>query len=358
MPETAESGALSLWPRWQQWVVLVIGSLIFAGALEYAHFPAGLLMGPMLAGLLMGVNGTTVRVPQPLMLCAQAVIGCLIAASLSPASIPAFVQDWPLFLGVVLATLAGSSLLGWLISSWRVLPGTVGVWGSAPGAATAMVLMAGTFGADQRLVAFMQYFRIILVTATATIVARLWVGEGGDLPAMVWFPSIDWPAFLTTLGIAACGPFLGRLVRLPNPVFLGPMVLGIALKFSGIATFQLPEWLLALSYMLVGWSIGLRFTRQTLQQMRRALPMVTLSIIALIVFCGLIGVLLWRFAGVDPLTAYLATSPGGMDSVAVIAAASGNVDISFIMALQLLRFAILMVFGPSLARMVARLVKE
>ena len=36
------------------------------------------------------------------------------------------------------------------------------------------------------------------------------------------------------------------------------------------------------------------------------------------------------FAGVDPMTAYLATSPGGADSIAIIAASS-NVDISFVL---------------------------
>ncbi|WP_353682759.1 AbrB family transcriptional regulator [Mesorhizobium sp.] len=38
--------------------------------------------------------------------------------------------------------------------------------------------------------------------------------------------------------------------------------------------------------------------------------------------------------GIDPLTAYLATSPGGMHSVAIIAAAAQHADISFVMALQ------------------------
>ena len=41
-------------------------------------------------------------------------------------------------------------------------------------------------------------------------------------------------------------------------------------------------------------------------------------------------------AGVDPLTAYLATSPGGSDSIAIIAA-STNVDVSFVMAMQTVR---------------------
>ena len=49
-----------------------------------------------------------------------------------------------------------------------------------------------------------------------------------------------------------------------------------------------------------------------------------------------------RTLGIDPLTAYLATSPGGMDSVAIIAAASDRVDISFVMALQTARFLIVL----------------
>ena len=42
---------------------------------------------------------------------------------------------------------------------------------------------------------------------------------------------------------------------------------------------------------------------------------------------------------------------------AIIAAGSGNVDMSFIMALQMLRFIIVLMTGPWLARQVARMVK-
>ena len=62
--------------------------------------------------------------------------------------------------------------------------------------------------------------------------------------------------------------------------------------------------------------------------------------------------------GIDPLTAYLATSPGGLDSVAIIAAASDSVDISFVMALQSARLLFVLVFGPSLARLVSRWVRD
>ena len=120
---------------------------------------------------------------------------------------------------------------------------------------------------------------------------------------------------------------------------------------------QLPQWLLAVSYALIGWSIGLNFTRPILRHAARALPQIIGSIIALIAFCGGLGLLISHLLGIDPLTAYLATSPGGMDSVAIIAAAAQNVDISFVMALQSARFLVVLLIGPSVARLVARSVK-
>jgi uncharacterized membrane protein AbrB (regulator of aidB expression) len=56
---------------------------------------------------------------------------------------------------------------------------------------------------------------------------------------------------------------------------------------------------------------------------------------------------------VDPLTAYLATSPGGVDSVAIIAAGS-NVNLPFVMAMQTARFLVILSIGPSLARFMTR----
>ena len=70
-------------------------------------------------------------------------------------------------------------------------------------------------------------------------------------------------------------------------------------------------------------------------------------------FCGGLAAMLTHLVGIDPLTAYLATSPGGIDSVAVIAASS-QVDLSFVMALQAVRLVIVILLGPVIARLVAR----
>lgn len=221
-----------------------------------------------------------------------------------------------------------------------------------------MVLMAEAFGADARLVAFMQYLRVIMVSIAAALIARLWVDTTGvEQPAPVWFPAIDWPAFGSMLAIAAVGGFLGRLLRLPSPYFLGAVILASILHLGFGVPLQLPQWLLAISYMLIGWTVGLNFTSKILRHAVRALPQIVGSIVALMAFCGGLAWLLSHELGIDPLTAYLATSPGGLDSVAIIAAASDSVDLSFVMALQAARLLFVLTFGPSLARMVSRLVK-
>ncbi|RUV83472.1 AbrB family transcriptional regulator [Mesorhizobium sp. M1A.F.Ca.IN.020.32.1.1] len=343
----------------QQWLALVVLSLLFAGALELAALPAALLIGPMLAAILAGTNGATVRVPRALFGSAQAVVGCLVANSISVDIFPVFYAEWALFFGMVVATLTASSLLGWLISRWRILPGTTAVWGSSPGAATAMVLMAGAFGADQRLVAFMQYLRVIFVSVTAALVAKMWVDTSGvEVPPIIWFPPIDPLAFGATLGIAVVGGLLGKLLRLLSPFFLGTFIFGAVIHLGFSVPMQLPPWLLAVSYAMVGWSIGLNFTRPILRHAARALPQIIASIVALIAFCGGMAFVISGVLGIDPLTAYLATSPGGDDGGAVHAAAAQNVDISFVMALQSARFLVVLLVGPSVAKLVARNVRD
>lgn len=337
-----------------QWCLLFVLSALVAGGLEFLGMPAALLIGPMVAAVVCGVNGASARVPEPAYLAAQGVIGCLVAMAIAPQVIAGFLERWPLFLGVVLATLIASGLLGAMVGRWGALPGTTAVWGSAPGAASAMVVMADAFGADARLVAFMQYLRVIFVSLSAALFARLFVDTSGVVaPPIDWFPTLRLPDFPATVAIALVGAFGGRVMRFPGAALLMPILLAAAYQLTGLGTLQLPEWLLAASYAAIGWTIGLKFTRPILAHAGRALPHVVLAILLLIGFCAGLGVIMAPVFGVDALTAFLATSPGGMDSVAIIAAASRSVDLSFVMTLQMARFVIVLVFGPPVARLIA-----
>jgi uncharacterized protein len=249
-----------------------------------------------------------------------------------------------------------------LLSRMKVLPGSTAVWGLSPGGATAMVVMAEAYGADAQLVAFMQYLRVVVVAAVASIVARLWglnVGHGAAASAavaasqaVVWFPPVAWVPLIETVALAVFGALLGGMLRIQAGPLLLPLVAGIVLSRFGLITIELPRWLLTISYAVIGWRIGLRFTRPLLIYVAKVFPRLIASTLALVLFCAGLGVLLVLFAGVDPLTAYLATSPGGADSVAIIAASS-KVDASFVMAMQMARLVAVLVLGPSMARFVA-----
>jgi uncharacterized protein len=337
-----------------QWAVLLVLSSIFVMALEALHLPAALLLGPMAAAIALAACDWSLRVPRPPFYFAQAIVGCLIAHSLPATILGEMHRDWPLFAVTVLSVIVASTLLGWLLTRLRVLPGTTAVWGSSPGAATAMTLMAEAYGADVRLVAFMQYLRVVFVAIVASVVARVFaINSGGAAPEMIWFPQIAWVPFIETLALAGFSVLAGRLLRIPAGPLLVPLFLGIVLQDTGLITIQLPPWLLAISYALVGWSIGARFTRPILIYAAKVFPRVVLSTLTLIAVCCGFAAVLVMVAGVDPLTAYLATSPGGADSVAIIAASS-KVDLPFVMAMQAGRLIVVLLTGPSLTRFIAR----
>ncbi len=351
-PSVPVTSGISRWNATSQWSLLLFLSGVLAGGLELAGIPAALLMGPMAAGAIVGMNGGTIRLPRPALLCAQALIGTMIAETMRPGILVTFFGNWPLFLAIVASVIAMSTLSGFVMSRLNILPGTTAIWGSSAGAATSMLVMADAYGADIRLVAFMQYLRVVFVAAAASLVARYWAEVDAAGPEIIWFGPIHLIPFLETLAVAVVGGFLGKWLRVPAGVFLLPFLLGSVLSVTGTLTIEIPEWLLAISYAMLGWNIGLGFTRPILAHARRALLPTILSILVLMSFSGLLAFTLVETVGIDPLTAYLATSPGGMDSIAIIAASSA-VDIPFVMALQTARLLLVMAIGPSLARFVA-----
>ena len=82
-----------------------------------------------------GCNGGTIRAPRLPVFAAQTIIGCLVARAVTGDIVFRFLKDWPLFLSVVVAIVAAGAGLGWLLTRWKVLPGTTAVWGMAPGGA-------------------------------------------------------------------------------------------------------------------------------------------------------------------------------------------------------------------------------
>ena len=343
------------WPSSAQWLALLTLSAIISFIWSAAGLPAALLLGPMISGIAFGVNGLRLAVPRLPYLGAQGLLGAMIASAITPAIVASFIHDAPLFCLVIAATLLGAAAIGWLISRSGLIPGATAIYGTSPGAATAMVLLGEAEGADARLVAFMQYSRVLLVALGAALVAHFWSGAAGaHAPHAAWLAPVHWCNLAAVLLLAALGQQAARLLRLPSWALLGPMLLLSALHAGGWVNIELPRWLLAGAYALIGWHIGLGFSRDALRHAGQTLPVVVVAAICLIGFCGLLAWCLMRLAHVDALTAYLATSPGGVDSVAIIAASTPRVDLSFVLGMQSMRLLFVIGLAPLITRLVVR----
>ncbi|MHC8506205.1 AbrB family transcriptional regulator [Pseudonocardia bannensis] len=312
---------------------------------------AGLLVGTVLALL----GRAPERVPRPATSVAQAVIGVVIGVLAQSSTLSAVAQDWLPVLAVSLGTLVLSMAAGLLLGLQRGVSPLTGMLSLTAGGASGLVAISRELGGDERLVAVVQYLRVGLVTATMPVVATLVFGAGHSgavAPAEAgapWYPG-------TALLVVCCavGIPLARLTRVPAGSLLGPLVVALALSLSG-ATFGAtpPELIVAVAYAVIGWQAGVRFTRASLGTVARVLPLATALIFGIVGVCAALGLLLSRLTGVTPLEGYLATTPGGVYAVLATAISAGG-NVTFVVAVQVLRVIIMLLIAPFLARLLSR----
>ncbi|CAI9120004.1 AbrB family transcriptional regulator [Brytella acorum] len=334
-----------------RWFILVLCSAAAAFLLAKLHFTAGLLVAPLVLAAYMAVRGWQTRVHNSLFAGAQATIGLLMAQSLTLPVLHEITLRWPIYLLSVFAVIALSFSLGWILMRLRIMPGSTALWGSSPGAASAMTLLSSAFGADTRLVAFMLYLRVVLVVIGTSVVARFALHPAhfhplGGMPERL--PHADALVVPVVLAITLAASF----INFPAAAMLLGLASGILAHMLTSAALAPSIWLLAPAYFVVGWVIGLRFTMDVVHHAARALPAVLCSSLILIGACAALAIPVARIAHTDWLSAYLATSPGGADSLAIIAASS-PVDMAFVMTMQIARFIILLAVGPTLATWLA-----
>jgi uncharacterized protein len=227
--------------------------------------------------------------------------------------------------------------------------------GMVAGGASGIVAMADDLGADDRLVAFMQYVRLaVVVLVTPLIVGIAFPGHahgaGGATHEHLLGTAGGWAL---TVAVATVGALAGSLLRLPAAAFLGPTLLAAVLTLTGAIDLTVPPLLREVAFAAIGLYIGLRFERETLRQIGRLITGVLVSIVALIVACFALAWVLKETAGVSLLDAYLATTPGGLYAVLPIAFGSGA-DATFVLAVQGLRILVMVLAAPAIVRVLVR----
>ncbi len=319
----------------------------------------GLPSPSLFAALVVGVAYASsarlgIELPPVVMTAAQAITGVALGAYLQVSTLAAVAAHWLPVLGVTLATLGLTLLAGLLLARVAGLDRPTASLGMIAGGATGIVAMSRDLGADDRLVAVMQYLRVLVVVLLAPVLARLAFSAPAPGPAAAGAvhgagPSLAAEA-LFTLTACALGLLAARAVRLPAGSLLGPLLVAGALSASGLAAGTgVPAALRDLAFALIGLQVGLRFTRETLRRAGRLLGPVMVAILAMILACAALAAALAPLAHVSLLDAYLATTPGGLYAVLATALGSGA-NTTFVLAVQALRLFVMVLAAPPLVR--------
>jgi membrane AbrB-like protein len=330
--------------------VLTAGGVV-AAVLGLAHLPSPALFGGLIAGLVRALAfRSRGAVPAVAMTAAQAVVGVAMGALVDLGTLRAVAAHWLAVLLVTVGTLALSLLAGLLL---RLQPGispVTGAFSMIAGGASGIVVMARELGADERMVAVLQYLRVLLIVVLMPVAATTVYGASPGSGSGTGGAASGWAgALLFTVACAAVGGLAGRLLRIPVAALLGPMlaaaVAGLALGLHG----TVPAVLQNVAFLVIGLQVGLNFTRASLATIGRALPLALAVIVGLILACAGLGALLAAVTGTSALDGYLATTPGGLYAVLATASDSGA-DTTFVLSVQVLRLFVMLLSAPLVAR--------
>jgi membrane AbrB-like protein len=337
---------------------LVIAAAVVATVvLDALDLPSPSLFGGLLAGLVRGLAGRRRLVfPRPGMTVVQGLIGVSVGALIDLDTLAALGRDWLPVLLVTLGTLLLTVLAGLVM---RLQPGITPVTGAfamIAGGASGITVMARELGADDRMVAVLQYLRVLIIVVLMPVVAAgVFGADPGSGGATVTDDGPGWWAGLLFSAVClATGAPLARLLRIPVPAILGPMLVATALDLSGLSRgAQVPAVLELAAFLGIGLAVGLNFSRDSLRTIGRALPLALALILGLIAACAGFGAVLTVTTGVTGLDAYLATTPGGLYAVLATARDTGA-DATFVLAVQVLRLYVMLLSAPLLARWLRR----
>lgn len=342
-------------PPVRRWVA--VGLAAAAGGLAGAA--VGVPSPALFAGLLVGLafalrTDWGLDVPTWGARGAQGVLGVSLGVLVQSSTLTEIGGNAPAILGVTAATLAATVLAGLAMSRLTGLDRPTASFGMVAGGASGIVAISRDLGADERLVAVMQYLRVLVIVVLTPVVVGIAGGGGGGRPVAAGAVTGGWPEGLGALVLClAAGIGLARLVRLPAGSLLGPLIVAAGLSLAGAELMApVPEAVLQVAYVAIGLSVGLRFTVASLRHAARILPATLGMILALIVVTAALGMLLVPLADVGALDAYLATTPGGL-YVVLASASTSDVDATFVLAVQVLRLFAMLLAAPLLARWLA-----
>jgi len=335
-------------------LVLALAAALLCQAIRT---PIPWMIGPLLATSIASILGWPTRSLGPLRNAGQWIIGCALGLYFTP-QVTALVASlwWAIVLAVVWAL-----GLGWAFGLWldRGHANRMGVpreqqratsyFAGAIGGASEMTLLAEREGARTDLVAASHSLRLLIVTLTVPLAFSLTGLHGLDAtlpgPRLVNLPGLALLAAATGAG----GLLMQRTGR-ANPWFMGSLLVAMGLTMAGLELSALPVFLTNAAQLVIGVSLGVRFSAEFVHTAPRWLASVALGTVVMIVLCAAVAALLALGTGLHWATMILGTSPGGIAEMAITAKVL-QLGVPVVTAFQVCRLVAVLVLVEPLYRL-------
>jgi membrane AbrB-like protein len=189
----------------------------------------------------------------------------------------------------------------------------------AIGAASEMTLLAERAHGRADLVAAAHSMRLLIVTVLIPFGMQFSGLHGLDLLAMGPAREVHGDGLLLLGLAAAAGAWVMQRLDRANPWFMGALLAAIAFTMAGIELSALPKILSNAAQLVIGVSLGVRFTPAFVHTAPRWLASVAIGTLVMVVLCAGFAWVLALATGLYPATLILATSPGGIAEMSITA---------------------------------------
>lgn len=152
------------------------------------------------------------------------------------------------------------------------------------------------------------------------------------------------PLFITFI-IAFLGGIAATYAHFPSPWLLGPMIFVFIGHTIGLNIYW-PKKFREIGNIVVGYSIGLGFTRDALKSIIHYLPSIVIMTTLLIAFCFLLALAISKISGQDYPSILMGCIPGGLTQMIVLAEEMENINLSIVSFLQVSRLTMVFFFIP------------
>ncbi|MGG4201357.1 AbrB family transcriptional regulator [Peribacillus frigoritolerans] len=154
--------------------------------------------------------------------------------------------------------------------------------------------------------------------------------------------------FSAALLTAFIGGGLFSLIRLPIPWLLGPMAaLLITSRFKNVKLIW-PVSMRNTGLIIVGYSIGISFTKSSLSDMISHLPSMLILTALIVLVCACSAFVMSKYSGIDYPTSLTSSIPGGLSQIVVFAEEMKGIDITTVTFFHVTRVIMVVFLVPFL----------